>query len=330
MFDFLGPIGSISSESGSLEYGQVGVTDCVYLRFVGAGDVIPCLIYNPDEMRVLREILADAVEVAASSQPGMIVRVGAMRPKPITLRVAVIHPHQGPPFLLLRLLQGEWKEDLTVPPDEAVALFSMGQSPTPSPVLSGQLRRSPDGAWRLGGKSVYLVEGLSAGTGYHGEYLHPDEVAEGDELDCWTFPAEGREMVAAFRTRQRWRPPAQVKERTGQEGDLAWLAGRTYRCRQIHEELGRTMVSAKNVDAAWAAKLALSALLCAIKDGENEAGHAIWTGRAPDPILQIGVKAMESGQTSVQDLMLYQQVGCYFHALNPDRAAAMRAGSMSA
>ncbi len=325
MFDFLGPIGSISTDNGQLEYGHVGATDCVYLRFVGDLDVVPCLIYTPEEMRTLRDMLSDARTLAATTSPGTILRVGAMRPKPITLRVALIHPHTGSPFVLLRLFQGEWKQDIVVNPEAALTLFTMGASSHPTPVVSGQLRRNPDGSWRLGGKTIAVLEGLSPGTGYYGEYLHPDEVTEGEELDAWTFPAEGREFLACFRTRQRWRAPTQVEERTGQEGDLAWQAGLTYRCRKAHQDLASSMLDSKKVDATWAAKIALSALLCGIKDGDDQAAHAIFLGRSPDPILQIGIKAIESGQTSVEDIVLYQQVSCYFHALNPDRAAATRA-----
>jgi hypothetical protein len=323
MLDLLGPIGAINTPAGTLEYGNVGLTDCVYLKFLGDAEVVPCVIYTAEELRSLLSMLRQAQEAASS--PGDIVRIGAMRPKPITLRLALVHPNNDRPFVLLRMLQGQWKQDIPVDPAEALKLFKMGEVPTGSPPVAGQLRRNQDGSWRLSGKTLHLQDGLSAGTGFYGEYLHPDEVPEGEEIDAWTLSADGQELLVAFRLRQRWRAPAQVKERTGQDGDLALLAGETYRCRQIHDGLAHSMLASKTVDAAWAAKIALASLLCSIKDGDDQGGHAVWLGKSTDPILQAGIKTMEAGQTSNWDILLYQQVSCYFQSLNPDRAAATKA-----
>lgn len=324
MFDLNGPIGAISTPDGKLEYGNVGVTDCVYLRYVGADSVVPCVVYTPEERDDLIRIVEKGLELNGRTSPGSSIQLGAMRPKPITLRIVLVHPHQEAPFLLLRLLQGSWKVDITTPPEPLLALLKKG-CVKGTHVLHGLLKRRPEGGWRVSGKDLELMEGLSPGIGRGGEYLHPDEAKEGEPLEIWTFPMEGKEFVAAFRTRDQWRPPSQVEERQGQDGDLALFHGEIQACREHHDALAQKMVQSGNIDATWAAKIALSSLICDILGGEDEKGHAVWLGRSPDPVLKTGIKAIESGQTSEEDQVLFQQVSCYFHSLNPKAGEAAKA-----
>jgi hypothetical protein len=326
MIDALGPIGSIKVPSGTLEFGNVGLTACVFLRFVGGPGAVPCIIYTPEELGSLLAILRYAEKLSQTTQPGTILRLGAMRAKPIVLRIALIHPNNGDPFVLLRMLQGRGKLDIPVPIAAALELFRKGEIANPAPPVCGMMRRDPSGVWHIAGKELHTVPNLSPGHGFFGEYLHPDEVREGEEIVAWTLSGgDGKEYVGAFRTLQQWQPRSQVSEPMAQEGDVALFHGETYRCRQIHKAFAQTLLQAGNVDAAWAAKIALSSLLCDIADGEDETGHTTWVGNSSDPILQIGIAAMEQGQTSAHDLAIYQQVSCYFHSLGADQDGAAHA-----
>jgi hypothetical protein len=325
MLDTLGPIGSIKVPSGTLEFGNVGATACAFLRFVGGPGAVPCVVYTPEELVSLLGILGYAEKLSQTTQPGTILRLGAMRAKPIVLRIALIHPNAGAPFVLLRMIQGHGKLDIPVPIATAIKLFRQGQVANPVQPLCGMLRRDPNGVWLISGKEVHLVPNHSPGHGYFGEYLHPDEVREGEEIVAWTFPSGDKEYLGAFRTLQQWQPSSQVSEPMAQEGDVALFHGETYRCRQIHKTFGQTLLQAGDVDPAWAAKIALSSLLCDIADGEDETGHTTWIGNSSEPILQIGIAAIEQGQTSAHDLAIYQQVSCYFHSLGADQDSAAHA-----
>ena len=325
MFDLLGPIGAIQSESGTLEYGNVGLTDCVYLKLVGDDQVIPVLIYTAEELEALTSMVEDALQLSASTKPGSIVRLGALRPKPISLRLALIHPHQGTPFALLRMVQGNWSKDIQVGPSDLVRLLQMGhQEGAPTPLL-GKVKLVSDGVWSVGGKEVHLLEGLSPGTGSYGEYLHPQEVVEGEELELFTFPAEGKEWVATFRASQRWNPPQTVEQPLGQEADVHLFAGQTHRCRTKLRRLSKELLQSGEVDAYWAAKIALSTLLSHLVDGDDKAAQTVWLGRAEDPLLKLGVTAIEGGQATLPDQLVYHQISAYFHSLNPDLESALGA-----
>lgn len=325
MLDKLEPIGSIKVPSGALEFGNVGQTACVFLRFVGGPGAVPIIVYTPEELNSLLAIVGYAEKLAQSTQPGNILRLGAMRAKPIILRVALIHPNQGPPFVLLRMIQGRGKLDIPVPILSALDLFRRGEARDPAPPVCGMLRRDPNGVWLVAGKELHVIPNETAGHDYFGQYLNPGEVREGEEIVAWTFSQDGKEHVGAFRTLQQWQPPARVEQPMAQEGDVALFHGETYRCRQIHKTFAQSLMHSGNVDPTWAAKIALSSLLCDIADGEDETGHATWIGNSPEPILKLGISAIEQGQTSAHDLALYQQVSCYFHSLAADQDSAAHA-----
>ena len=325
MLDRLGPLGSIKAPSGTLEFGQVGSTACVFLRFVGGPGTVPCLVYTPEELASLLTILGYAERLSQTTKPGDTLRLGTMRAKPIILRLALIHPANGVPFVLLRMLSGKGKLDIPLSLNETLELLRQGQVSNPAPPLSGPLRRVPSGAWSVAGKELHVVPGYSPGQGYWGEYIHPDEVEDGEHLVVWPFHAAGKEYIGAFRTLEQWRPPSQVSEPKGQEGDLALFNGQTYRCRHVHKNYAQGLSERGDVHPTWAAKLALSSLLCDIADGEDESGHATWLGNSPDPILQAGISAIEQGDASLHDQAIYQQVSCYFHSLGADQDSAAHA-----
>lgn len=324
MLDILGPIGAVSGNDSTLEFGNVGVTNCVYLAIKGLPDSVPTVVYSPDELDDLLEIVEVGVLESKRPRPGTIQRLGFLKAKPITLRIALIHPHNGPPRLLLRFLQGSWSHDFTVPPADLYQLLKVGKVEGPPP-LSGPLTRLKDGGWQVAGETLVLAEGLSSGCGFYGEYLHPDEVSEGEEVEVWDLPLEGEKLVVAFRLKKRWTPPGRIDEPTGKEGDALLARGQTFRALHRYREMGAAQLESRKVSAPWAAKAALSSLLCHLGNGDDKAAQAIWLGQTDDPFLSIGLKALEAGQADAHDSALFQQVSAYFHSLNPDVASAENA-----
>ena len=325
MLDVLGALGSIKAPTGTLEYGNVGQTDCVFLRLVGGPGNVPYLIYTAEELVDLISILRFAERLGQGTQPGTILRLGALRPKPLVLRLALVHPNSGPPFVLLRICHGRNKIDIPVQISSALELLRQGQPAHPAAPVCGMLRRDASGVWLVGGQELHVVNGHSPGTGVYGEYLHPDEVRDGEDLVIWSYASQGKQWVGAFRTLQQWQAPATVTHAMAQEGDVALFHGETYRCRQILKTFARQQSAHGDIEPVWAAKIALSSLLCDIANGEDEAGHRTWLGQSDDPILQQGIEAIEAGYASGHDLAIYEQVCCYFHSLGADRQAAVDA-----
>ena len=319
MFDFLGPIGAIQSPNGQLEFGNVGVTNCVYFSFKSEADSVPTVIYNPDELADLIKIIELAGEEITKLPRGASLRIGSMAPKPITLRVALVHPHQQAPFLLLRLLQGNWSQDITCTPQTLLQLLKTGQVEGPEP-LAGPLMREEDGTWLIDGEKLELLHGLSPGRGDFGEYVHPDEVKEGTDVEVWPLSIDGRKVVATFRYQKTNRPSA--TQNRGQTADSYLARGHNHLARTEILKLAEEQLASGKVTAPWAAKASLTYLLAELADGDDQAAQQIWLGRADSKFLQMGSQCIEAGQSSNRDLLIYHQISAYFHSLNPEIPAA--------
>ena len=325
MLGKLAAVGSIQIPSGSLEFGNLGSTDCVFLRLRREDDGVLHVVYTAEELGHLLAVLRFAKTLSQTSVPGAIINLCAMRPKPSTLRAALVHPSSGDPFVLMSLVKGYSSVDFPLHIGPAIELFTQGQIPNPFPPVCGMLRKTDSGYWQISGLELQVVKGQSPGVGHFGEFIHPDEARDGEELVVWPYEVEGRKFVGAFRTIEQWTPPSEVEEPMAQEGDMAWYHGETYRARQIHKTFAQGVAQkGQPLGDTWAAKLALTSLLCDISEGQDEAGHAKWVGHADDPVIKTGIAALEAGKTSTQDQLLYQQISCYYHSLGADQAAATR------
>ncbi len=94
---------------------------------------------------------------------------------------------------------------------------------------------------------------------------------------------------------------------------------------QAYRRILQRMLSARAVDTYLLAKLTLGIIMCRLLAGDMPTAHQIWLGRAPGKdgdFLRLGVQEMESGVCSVQDTLIYQMVGAFFHACNPDLKVA--------
>lgn len=314
MFDLIGPIGAIQSKNGKLEFGNVGTTNCVYFSYRGDADFVPTVIYTSDELEDLIGLVELAAKEIKTLTKGSIVRLGCMTAKPITLRLALVHPHQGEAFLLLRLLQGNWSQDITCLPQALLQLLKSGQVDGPKP-LCGPLERDSDGAWTIGGEKLEILQGLSPGRGYFGEYIHPDEVSEGEVLEVWPFTVEEKKLVATFRYKRR---TSSTGDGPGAKADCYLARGQNHLARKEILKLAKQQLDGGKVLAPWAAKASLTYLLSELADGNDQSAQAIWLGNSENKFLRMGVNCMEAGQTSSHDALIYHQISAYFHSLNPD------------
>lgn len=329
MFDLLGPIGAIRGASGELEFANVGATSCVSLTYKGEDDFVPLLVYTPDELNSLLAMVEEACKLAPQSRPGTAVRLGVMRPKPISLRVSFVHPNEGDPFLLLKLVQGDWARSVTARPESVRDLLKIGRAGTDVNRVRGTLKRDAKKRWVLGEKTLSPVTDLSPGIGFYGEYIAADHVPEGTQVVAWYVNFQGEDLLATFQFASRWQPTTRTEQQLGKDGDEALARGETFRCRQLHNQLSERLLQGEKVDATWAAKVSLSSLLCSVMEGDDRRGHTTWLGKTGKPILDLGIKAIEADQVSVHDTVLYLMLGCYYHSLNPDRSSAQTAIDMN-
>ncbi|MFA5505136.1 MAG: hypothetical protein WC314_13080 [Vulcanimicrobiota bacterium] len=322
MFDFLGPLGAIQSPQGSLSFGHVGLTNCVYFSYRSEADFVPTLIYSPDELAELITLVEVAAEEIKTIEQGTTLRIGSMRAKPMVLRLALICPADRGPFLLLRILQGNWAQDIATSPEALLSLLKMGQVEGPEPVV-GPLEKGDDGSWKVAGETFKIVQGLTPGVGRSGEYLHPDEVDAGEVVELWSFPTEERKLVACFRLKEK-----HSHHDTGEGGtrvEQLLARGQNHLARIEVLKFCQKHSAGEKTPASSVARASLAYLLAEISDGDDTSGHRVWLGQSDNKFLRQGIDFLEAGRVSPHDFLIYQQVSAYFHSLNPDAAGAKAA-----
>ena len=116
--------------------------------------------------------------------------------------------------------------------------------------------------------------------------------------------------------------------RDGERADLMVGRGQAAEANEIYQSLLKRQIAAGVVDEFLMAKLCLSSMVGALAMNNLELAHGIWTGNLPGgsgPYFQVGIQAMETGVCEVRDTLIYQAIGCFLHACNPDLRAATQA-----
>lgn len=316
MEDILGPIGAIKTPRGELEVGNVGISNCVYLKYKPTDSgFAPTVVYNPMEFRDLLALAEQAVELAKSIRESTVHSVGVMPPKPATLRLALVRQTGQPAAALIRILLVREKVDLLTGPGELVALFKMAAVDGP-PSLEGRL--SVDGnSWSIDNKKLRL-SGTVNGSGPHGEHLASHELRNGQQVRAWD---DGKGELVCFQLLTN-STKKNVEEPLGQAADEQLARGHTHSARMAYQELIDKQLASGRVRAIWTAKIVLGTLISEIADGSDQKAQPIWLGQSPDPVLQKGIQIMESGDVGMKDFLCYQQVSAYFHSLNPNLSQA--------
>lgn len=311
--DILGPIGRVQSPNGELEFGNVGISNCVYLRFkANHGGFEPQVVYSPEELRNLLTLVEQALKLAETVEERGVLRLGALPPKPVKLQVALVRPPKQSARILLRLLHLRRKIDVVVEPENLYALLKIGDVEGASP-LEGAVSRTTSGNWMLAGQEL-LTDEATAGLGTHQQSCRPEEVPDGTVVRLWTYD---KNRVACFQMLSD-RSADEAELAAGQRANELLAQGRNEESRSHFYSLAGELMARKSVTSLWAAKTALGVLLAEISNGNDQAAQRVWLGQAPDPVLQMGIEAIESGKVGKTDYLSYRQISAYFHSLNPE------------
>jgi hypothetical protein len=113
----------------------------------------------------------------------------------------------------------------------------------------------------------------------------------------------------------------------GEQADALLAAGRHADARAAYESLSAKIEESKRVDSFIVSKVALGLLLTRIEQGDLQGAHSLWLSSLEDDrghgVLGIGIHGLETGQTSVHDLMVYFLISAYMHSLSSDPKAAL-------
>lgn len=107
----------------------------------------------------------------------------------------------------------------------------------------------------------------------------------------------------------------------GNAADLLYNVARYDEAEAEYLALYDDVRAAGPVDMRVAAKIALGLLLTFIESGQLERAHALWTARPAEPLGE-GIFAIERGFAPRADLMAYQVVSSFLHALATDNGQA--------
>ena len=304
------------------------------------------VILDEQELAVLAELVAEAEKLGASLSPGQGQMLGYFRPRPLGLRVVAVRPRAAGPELRLSFFQRDISFDALLPAgqvggwQEALArrARSAHEARKSAPLLTGTWQESTglirvDTEGQL--RELHLMAGMSHIWGPFQEFLQPPEVPAGTRVRLDVAELEGRCLLAracvldvggVLPDGPAPDPEFARYSRQGEATDELLLAGRLHAAREGRVQLLNAMRSTGKLDGFLLAKIALAEMHTMLLAGDVSGAGQLWTGSdKPQDLLETGIKLVETGQTSLQDLMLYRQMEAYLHSLNSDSTRALPA-----
>jgi hypothetical protein len=103
--------------------------------------------------------------------------------------------------------------------------------------------------------------------------------------------------------------------RRGEQADQMIQNGRTTDALKILTELKADFEKKGDFDSYLAAKLTLSLMLCYVKLGDFKNAYSIWNANLEDSLHGIGIYALESAQTTVEDMIAYDMLCAFLHSI---------------
>jgi hypothetical protein len=103
--------------------------------------------------------------------------------------------------------------------------------------------------------------------------------------------------------------------RLGEQADTDLRRGRPTEALKTYNEIVSRLEKTGDVDSYLFAKVTLGVLRCYVKQGDFKNAFQIWNAGIDDGTYGVGIDALESAQTTVQDMITYDMLCGFLHTL---------------
>ncbi len=103
--------------------------------------------------------------------------------------------------------------------------------------------------------------------------------------------------------------------RDGERADTYLRQGRAIDALKIYSDVVKRIENEGEMDSYLLAKVTLGVLRCQIKLNDYKSAFSVWNATLDDGIFGIGIYALESAQTTVQDMITYDMLCAFLHTL---------------
>lgn len=101
----------------------------------------------------------------------------------------------------------------------------------------------------------------------------------------------------------------------GERADTHVRQGRARDALKVYSEVIARLESDGEMDSYLLAKVTLGVLRAQIKAGDFKSAFAVWNASIDDGVFGIGIYALESAQTTVEDMIEYDMICAFLHTL---------------
>lgn len=113
--------------------------------------------------------------------------------------------------------------------------------------------------------------------------------------------------------------------RLGERADTHLRNSRPREALKVYNDMVKELEQDGDVDSYLLAKITLGVLRCHVKLADYKAAFKVWNAGVDDGLFGIGIYALESAQTTVQDMLTYDMMCAFLHTLaaaDKDESAA--------
>ncbi|MES2963643.1 MAG: hypothetical protein V4760_07105 [Bdellovibrionota bacterium] len=103
--------------------------------------------------------------------------------------------------------------------------------------------------------------------------------------------------------------------RSGEKADTYLRQGRARDALKVYNEMISKLEKTNDVDSYLLAKVTLGVLRCHVKLADFKAAFQVWNAHIEDGYFGLGIYALESAQTTVNDMITYDMLCGFLHTL---------------
>lgn len=103
--------------------------------------------------------------------------------------------------------------------------------------------------------------------------------------------------------------------RAGERADTYLRQGRAREALKVYNEMISKLEKTNDVDSYLLAKLTLGVLRCHVKLADFKSAFQVWNANIEDGFFGLGIYALESAQTTVNDMITYDMLCGFLHTL---------------